>query len=1752
MTRFYFDVWPADDINGTPLGELTSAYDRQFRVADQDMGSGQFTINRHDAQAAWCTQGNLVRVRLEEGGPFAYNDARYKHAFFIEEGEDTALSEDEEGGEELNRGGRSSVSIMRRAVLYPTSHYAGDERYAAKVPKTGQWEFTNRGPGEVLRILLRNADARSAAVLEGLTHDFSVNTDSAGTTWPDTDTDWKLRVGQTYLELLATLSSGGVFWRCGADLVLHAYENHPGLDLSASILLAKGTTLVSAADRKVHASTAISRVVVEGTRENNEFKYREVADSGIEASIGRVEGFAEYKATPTNSRLDRAGTAAIRKTRYQYQGPTTVQTIDEPGQEALVDYVAGDSVTVDIPGVFDEAIVRVAAIVFEEDDAGEADPVLELLASPFDPAAGEGAFDSAIGNEGGGKCGDCPEPGPFVPEPEPGTLDVFATLYGPNNVGRLSYPYVVWYGDGDAPPQGYASAPKVGPVEYVDKLVDGQWRRHGIRFLAAATVQVRYKASMVEVFRAGTWHTIFTLSLNGAVIWSQDTASAECPMLCGFTDDVDATIADVEVAAGDVLTGEAFWTYGAQSVKVPAGTAGGWLEVDGAAVATTIVNEPDQGQEVREEVIAAEGDTTYATNYGFVTGSLDVHAEGVRLEVREVSGSAGTWELAEELPAGTRLQVRYQALNGTALGTGNAWFVGPYNPVIPYPLLGDEGTGAGARVLYDDGVWREPGSTPGGGGSSGCCGEDDPQDVALANVEVFAFPAPELRQWVESEVGAGESGHSLVLADDVLEGSLLVLAVWARNGDPDILSGFTIEQQQLNGTTGGRTDAPSLLAHKVADGTEGDTFAIAAQGGVNRRFVLMEWVGIDEPSASLLDHLQPGEYTTAAGNISINPTGGDLTIALFAVHTDTSGRQTIVDDPPAVEVFTGWIGDTGTFGAHGSVGYDPDGGPITATAGNADHQNVIAMAANYPPLSAGVWVDGEAAADGDDATYEDATDSDTDDDFARVLLLEPVPVARARLRIAYSSAGSKTVEVWGANEADFSDEVLLDTATFTATGSYTPDDVEYLWLPASYQFFRLKQASEERRLHSLELRAAAAGEVIVTDPTNGDEVAELQDVLDNLAASSGPVAAEDVSVADAGAYYTGTDVEAVLQEIGAALEDGGGGGGAGGVLWRQVIDEDGSSFANLTAVNGTWDSDGSVIRCTSTDATPKRAYHNTKVATSRCIVEVEVRFPSGTSDNRAGSILLWDGANAGGGMEIQLTENADSYNAVRDATANFAVAPTPTVAQDAWYRLRGVVVGGAVDIYLDGVYQTSGIGNFADLERDRVGLRAYDGPVHFRNFKVWEEAISDDPPALAGVTWEQQADEDGSSFANFTAASGTWSSNGTEIIQTDTTATYRRARYNVAQALGYGQIVECDVYFPSSGQGAGANIQAALLLAFDGANGGGLAVVMDDGTSNVVEFAKDGVASLGTVAFTIARDTWYTLRCVHNNGIVTAFVDGALIGSAIVAAASTYDSPVQYIGLMTYGSSARFRNFKSWTLSGGTPGAALLDFDSYGPLAEYRPDRPPATPGTLDDEFDDETVSGAWSAWTGATDPATTDESTFPGKLYVVASASVSAPTYMQKAFAPASGVPFTFAMRLQFAGEAWENHSFQFGLAVMSASTTVIDEVRAIASDGSNGQAFLRLFDSISAATRSLNSLAFTGWLYLAIGRDASNGYSAWWSKDGYLWARLNTPAADATAVTHISLSIPANTSGGTRRVLVDWFRQLGTAPDPAMKFGR
>lgn len=697
----YYDVWAGDDIQGTALGELSHAYGKEFRDPDQAVGFGSFKINRHDAQAAWAVNRNFVRVRFDAGGPFAWNDGRYVFGFWIEESQDVALSPEEEGGEELTRGGRSSVAILERARLYPTNHDSRDAQYVAKVPKTGQWTFVAREAGEVMRLVIRNAIARTPNPLAGFNHDFGVTLDSVGTPWT-APSDWQLKVGTDYLSILSTMSAGGVFFRCGADVMLHCYEDHPGVDLSASILFSKGVELEDSAEKQIHA-VGVSRAIVEGTKENNEFKYREVVDAGLEASIGRIEGFAEYKATPTNARLDKAGTTAIAKSTNQDQGPTTVGARnDVSGKQAYADYLPGDTVTVDIPGVFDTVPVRIAAFVFTEAENGEADLKLELKASPFDPAGGDGLFDDgtgAGGNNGGGsgsgggiKCGDCPEPEPYIPGPasflcEGGAYPVtpsrsFPIHGGPSGAGPADGLTKYAIGSPVFAPAAPGAASLWGFPEYNTGGVDyaGDCTNSLLDFFIVGpgrlTMQTYIYAGNSP--RGMRW-TVYHDGVSGAVVCQ------------GPTDFATGALITIDVPSHEAPNCAHIIRFG--DADGPCGSKWGWGGATWEASEVVAPEAgPDQGQWTTEEVTLEAAQTAVQTNYPYSEGSPVVQVQGALAEVANTTPTTGTFTLPEPYPAGTVLTVRYQIKSTTATGATNPQPTSAATD-IPFQVL-PTGTGA--------------------------------------------------------------------------------------------------------------------------------------------------------------------------------------------------------------------------------------------------------------------------------------------------------------------------------------------------------------------------------------------------------------------------------------------------------------------------------------------------------------------------------------------------------------------------------------------------------------------------------------------------------------------------------------------------------------------------------------------------------------------------------------------------------------------------------------------------------------------------------------------------------------------------------------------------------------------------------------------------------------------------------------------------------------------------------------------------
>lgn len=120
-----WDVYRAADPNGAMRvriqddeAPLPGAYERSVRVALNEPGSGAFKINRHASTAALLARGDIVKCRF----PWR---AQYDAAFIIEQGEFQLSSTDEQGGEELDFGGRGILAYLDRAVMWATAYELG-------------------------------------------------------------------------------------------------------------------------------------------------------------------------------------------------------------------------------------------------------------------------------------------------------------------------------------------------------------------------------------------------------------------------------------------------------------------------------------------------------------------------------------------------------------------------------------------------------------------------------------------------------------------------------------------------------------------------------------------------------------------------------------------------------------------------------------------------------------------------------------------------------------------------------------------------------------------------------------------------------------------------------------------------------------------------------------------------------------------------------------------------------------------------------------------------------------------------------------------------------------------------------------------------------------------------------------------------------------------------------------------------------------------------------------------------------------------------------------------------------------------------------------------------------------------------------------------------------------------------------------------------------------------------------------------
>ena len=172
-----------------------------------------------------------------------------------------------------------------------------------------------------------------------------------------------------------------------------------------------------------------------------------------------------------------------------------------------------------------------------------------------------------------------------------------------------------------------------------------------------------------------------------------------------------------------------------------------------------------------------------------------------------------------------------------------------------------------------------------------------------------------------------------------------------------------------------------------------------------------------------------------------------------------------------------------------------------------------------------------------------------------------------------------------------------------------------------------------------------------------------------------------------------------------------------------------------------------------------------------------------------------------------------------------------------------------------------------------------------------------------GISWSQVVNESGASFANFTAGSGTWSSDGTVIKQTNTTGNIK-ARFNTSIFSGI-IAYEAEIQIRTSG----VDKCGGLVVGYDGTTGNNSMLVRLNEGNNNINVENDAVLGIVNFSSTIDINTWYKLRINVIGDNVEIYLDGSKKGAA---RAGNFTNAT-YIGLYSNNAEVWFKNIKAWT-----------------------------------------------------------------------------------------------------------------------------------------------------------------------------------------------------------------------------------------------
>lgn len=311
-------------------------------------GSGSVKTALDIASAALVESGGFIEAR--------YRDA-VRGGFFVENLGESDVNSGEEAGRGLEVSGRGALALLEDAVVWTDG--------------TGSNKRVFSGTQAAMLISLIEA-AQTRGGLGIVDWDFTATLDSDGVAWTD-DFPLELTVGTSLLDVVRQIAKTGIDFEMNPDgsgnYVLSAYKNGVGSNKSGTVYFRVGVNCTEVSHSEAGGGIRNALLV--------KYKggYTSVQDATSIAARRRRESALNYDFV---QRPDSAGTFANAELQGKKdpKRQISVKVYDGAGPRAFVDYVLGDTITLDVRG--DEAEYRIRGIHLSWADNENAEVIVDL------------------------------------------------------------------------------------------------------------------------------------------------------------------------------------------------------------------------------------------------------------------------------------------------------------------------------------------------------------------------------------------------------------------------------------------------------------------------------------------------------------------------------------------------------------------------------------------------------------------------------------------------------------------------------------------------------------------------------------------------------------------------------------------------------------------------------------------------------------------------------------------------------------------------------------------------------------------------------------------------------------------------------------------------------------------------------------------------------------------------------------------------------------------------------------------------------------------------------------------------------------------------------------------------------------------------------------------------------------------------------------------------------------------------------